>query len=426
MASDPTPSGPTATGPTAAGPTATGPTASGRRPLEGVRIVAVEQYGAGPHGTLQLADLGADVIKVENATDGGDVGRHVRHARETLPVGDSLFFQTFNRNKRSVVLNLKTADGQTALRRLAATADVVFNNLRGDLPGKLGLVYDALKDVNPRIVCVHLSAYGRTGERAAWPGYDFLMQAECGYLSVTGEKGGPPSRMGLSIVDLSTGLQAAIAMVSGVVGARASGQGGDYDVSLYDVAMTNLCYVAAWQLTLDETVGRESRSAHPSLTPSQLYKTGDGWIFIMCNKEKFWPVLCGKIGRPEWAEDPRFKTFETRLDRRDLITDLLDEALSAKGTEAWMAIFAGQVPAAPVYDIGQAMASDFTRSTGQIIELDTPGGQRIGAIGPGVRQPGLAPLAKAGPSMAADQQAVMSALGYTADEAEALAKATGA
>lgn len=400
--------------------------AAPRRPLEGVRIVAVEQYGAGPHGTLQLADLGAEVIKVENAGDGGDVGRHVRHANETLPEGDSLFFQAFNRNKRSIALDLKTTAGQEALKRLAATVDVVFNNLRGDLPGKLGLTYDDLKDVNPRIVCAHLSAYGRTGERAAWPGYDYLMQAECGYLSVTGEKGGPPSRMGLSIVDLSTGLQAAIAMLSGVLGARATGQGGDYDVSLYDAAMTNLCYVGAWHLTLGETVGRETRSAHPSLTPSQLYKTADGWIFLMCNKEKFWPVLCEKIGRPEWADDPRFQRFNDRLENRDLVTEHLDEALSSRTTDEWMTIFAGAVPAAPVYDIGQALGSAFTASTGQIVAQTTASGQTIRAVGPGVRQPGLPPLASAGPAFKADQQNVLGALGYTNEEAEALAMAADA
>ncbi len=397
-----------------------------RRPLEGVRIVAVEQYGAGPHATLQLADLGAEIVKVENAADGGDVGRTVRHANETLPAGDSLFFQAFNRNKRSIALNLKTPGGKAALRRLAATADVVFNNLRGDQPAKLGLAYDDLKDVNPRLVCVHLSAYGRTGERAAWPGYDFLMQAECGYLSVTGEKGGPPSRMGLSIVDLSTGLQAALAMVSGVLGARATGQGGDYDVSLFDVAMTNLCYVAAWRLTLGETVGREARSAHPSLVPSQLYKTADGWIFLMCNKEKFWPVLCQRIGRPEWAEDARFKRFPDRLANRDLLTELLDGALAAKTTEAWMADFAGAVPAAPVYDVGQALDASFARSTGQILSYPGPDGQEIHSIGPGLRQPGLAPLATSAPGLAADQADILGDLGYTAEEAEALARATGA
>ena len=150
------------------------------RPLEGVRVIAVEQYGAGPHSTMQLADLGAEVIKIENANDGGDVGRHVRHANEQLPKGDSLFFQSFNRGKRSTSLNLKSDEGQEAFRRLTATADAVFNNLRGDIPSKLGLTYESLKSVNSRLVCVHLSAYGREGTRSAWPGYDFLMQAECG------------------------------------------------------------------------------------------------------------------------------------------------------------------------------------------------------------------------------------------------------
>ena len=396
-----------------------------RRPLEGVRIVAVEQYGAGPHGAMQLADLGAEIIKVENGSDGGDVGRHVKHPNERTPPGDSLFFQAFNRNKRSIVLDLKSTDGQTAFRRLAATADAVFTNLRGDIPDRLGLNYDSLKAINPRLVCVHLSAYGRTGDRAAWPGYDFLMQAECGYLSVTGEKGGPPSRMGLSIVDLSTGLQAAIAMVSGIVGARTTGMGGDYDVSLYDVAMTNLCYVSAWHMTLGETVGRELRSAHPNLVPSQLYKTQDSWIFLMCNKEKFWPVLCRKLGRPDLAADDRFRTFQGRLAHRDLLTDLLDDALSGKTTDAWMALFAGEVPAAPVYDVGRALDSPFSQTTGQIIELETPGGQTVKTIGPGVRQPGLPPRAEAAPALAADQQAVLGSLGYTADEAEALLKAAG-
>ena len=384
-----------------------------QRPLEGIRIVAIEQYGAGPHGTMQLADLGAEVIKVENAGDGGDVGRHVRHPNETLPKGDSLFFQSFNRNKRSIKLNLKSPDGQEILRKLAAGADGVFNNLRGDLPDKLGLTYEDLKSVNPQIVCIHLSAYGRGNERAAWPGYDYLMQAECGYLSVTGEKGGPPSRMGLSIVDLSTGVQAALALASGILGARVSGQGGDYDVSLYDTAMTNLCYVSAWHMSLGETVGREKRSAHPNLVPSQLYKTKDGWIFLMCNKEKFWPILCDQIGRPEWGTDDRFKDFQARLAHRDLITEYLDEALSEKTTDDWMAIFEGVVPGAPVYNVGQALDSAFTQSTGQIVDLATPSGMNVRTIGPAIRQPGVPPRAEAAPAMAADQRDILMGLGYT-------------
>src|SRR3546814_18482 len=173
---------------------------------------------------------------------------HGRHAQDPLPQGDSLFFQAFNRNKRSITLNLKHPDGQAVLHDLVRGADGVLNNLRGDQPAKLRLTYDHLKTANPRIVCVHLSAYGRDGERAAWPGYDYLMQAEAGYLSVTGEPGGPPARMGLSLVDLSTGLQAAIAMLSGIVQARATGTGRDLDVRLFETALSYHCFVGGWSL----------------------------------------------------------------------------------------------------------------------------------------------------------------------------------
>ena len=213
---------------------------NGRLPLAGLRVLAVEQYGAGPFGTSYLADLGAEVIKIENHRDGGDVGRHV--GPHFFGDDDSHFFQTFNRNKKSLTLDLKHPEGMAVLRRLAAGADALLDNLRGDLPGKLGLTYDALREVNPRLVCAHLSAYGRSGSRQAWPGYDYLMQAEAGHLSLTGEPDGPPTRYGLSIVDLMTGLAAAFGLLAGVVKARASGQGMDIDTSLFDVALHNLNY----------------------------------------------------------------------------------------------------------------------------------------------------------------------------------------
>ena len=337
-------------------------------PLAGLRIIAVEQYGAGPFGTQHLADLGAEVIKIENPNDGGDVGRVV--GPHYFGEGDSHFYQSFNRNKKSITLDLKNPQGRDALRRLARDADVVFNNLRGDLPIKLGLTYEQLKDENPKIVCGHLSAYGRTGSRAAWPGYDYLMQAEAGYLSVTGEPGGPPARMGLSIIDLMTGTTAAMGLLAGVLGARASGVGRDIDVSLFDVALHNLCYVATWYLNADKAIGREKRSAHPSLTPSQLYQTQDGWIFIMCNKDKFWGVLARAIGKPEWADAPEYRSFKDRLANRDRLTEELDAVLQAKSTDAWMKLFAGQVPAAPVYDIKQALDSEFVAEQERLLEFD--------------------------------------------------------
>ncbi len=376
-------------------------------PLAGVRIIAVEQYGAGPFGTQHLADLGAEVIKIENPRDGGDVGRAV--GPHYFGPGDSHFYQSFNRNKKSITLDLKTAQGQEVLRTLAADADVVFNNLRGDLPAKLGLTYDRLKDVNPRIVCGHLSAYGRTGSRAAWPGYDYLMQAEAGYLSLTGEPDGPPARMGLSIIDLMTGTTAAMGLLAGVISARASGLGRDIDVSLFDVALHNLAYVATWYLNAGKAIGREARSSHPSLTPSQLYRTQDGWIFLMCNKEKFWGVLAECIGRPEWAQAPHYRTFKDRLAHRDRLTAELDAVLQTATTAQWMERFAGKVPAAPVYDVQQALDSGFVAEQERVLAFDHPGGP-VRMVASPVRA-GAHPVRSA-PAMGADTEAVLRQAGY--------------
>src|SRR3954465_3043403 len=166
-------------------------------------------------------------------------------------------------------------------------------------------------------------------------------------MRLSGVTGGQPCRMGLSIVDLMTGLFAAFALVSCVLAARQTRRGPGLDVSLFDTALQNLAYLATWYLNAGHVQAREPRSAHPSLVPSQLYRTTDGFIFIMCNKEKFWPVLCERLGRSEWAADPRFRTFKDRLKYRDEVNRLLDEALSAKTTQEWLLHFAGQGPAAP-------------------------------------------------------------------------------
>jgi succinate---hydroxymethylglutarate CoA-transferase len=339
-------------------------------PLSGMRVIAIEQYGAGPYGTMQLADLGAEVIKIENPADGGDMGRRV--GPFFLGPDDSHFFESFNRNKKSVTLDLKADGARDVLLALVREADGLLNNLRGDLADTLGLTYAALKEANPRIVCAHLSAYGRTGPRANWPGYDYLMQAEAGYLSLTGEPDGPPSRMGLSIVDMMTGLFAAFALLSGIIAARASGQGRDIDVSLFDCALQNLNYLATWYLNEGYKQGREQRSSHPSLTPSQLYRTRDGYIFVMCNKEKFWPVLCAMIGRPDLATHPDFRTFKDRLANRDKVTALLDAALGERTTAQWLEHFAGRVPAAPVHDIAAALDNPFVRDGGRVQHFAHP------------------------------------------------------
>ncbi len=392
-------------------------------PLEGLRILSVEQYAAGPFGTLPLADLGAEIIRIENPADGGDIGRRVRLADETSAEGDSLFHQTFNRNKKSITLDLKHPRGRDILHRLVGRADAVFNNLRGDLPETLGLDYQALGAVKPEIVCVHLSAYGRSNERAGWPGYDYLMQAECGWLSVTGEPGGEPQRVGLSLVDLSAGLQGAVALLAGIIGARTRGRGGDLDVSLFGAAVTSLAYVATWYLSAGVQTGRTPRSAHPSLTPSQLFRTRDGWIFIMCNKEKFWPRLCAAIGEPALADDPAYAGFAERLRHRDRLTGLLDRALGRRTTNEWMAVFSGEVPAAPVHDIKGALDSPFARESGYILACETSAGTPVAAPGPAVRVAGASPLAGAAPDLAGHLESVMAEIGIEGEELADLRKA---
>src|SRR5437764_10169271 len=378
--------------------------------LSGLRVIAVEQYGAGPYGSMQWADLGAEIIKIENPADGGDMARRVGpfFFGDGDKSDDSQFFDSFNRNKKSLTLDLKKPASREVLHRLAARSDALFDNLRGDLPAKLGLTYAALAAAYPKIVCAHLSAYGRDGSRAHWPGYDYLMQAEAGYLSLTGEPDGPPTRMGLSIVDLMTGLFAAFALVSGVLEARQSGKGRDLDVSLFDTALQNLAYLATWYLNAGHNQGREPRSAHPSLVPSQLYRTADGFIFIMCNKEKFWPILCERIGHPEWSDDPRFRRFKDRLANRELVNGLLDEALSARSTAEWLAHFAGQVPAAPVNDLRQALDNPFVPERGRIAEY---GAVRM-VTGPVVDGAADAPRQPA-PALGADTDAVLRECGFT-------------
>lgn len=377
-------------------------------PLDGVRIISVEQYGAGPFGTQHLADLGAEVIKIENPADGGDVGRHV--GPHFFEPGDSHFFQSFNRNKRSLTLDLKSAEGQEVLRKLAARSDAVFNNLRGDLPERLGVTYDALKDVNPALVCAHLSAYGRSGPRKAWPGYDYLAQAESGYLSLTGEPDGPPARFGISIIDMMTGTMAALATVSAILGARATGQGRDIDTCLFEVALHNLSYLGTWYMNDGVRTERQPRSAHPSLTPSQLYRTGDGWIFIMCNKEKFWPILAQAIGRPEWAHDPCYADFKARLQNREQLTRELDEILSARSTAEWMQAFGGKVPAAPVYDVAQALDNPYVKEQEFITEVPHPVRGTIKTLACPIRVPGETLPARPAPRLGADTLDILQSL----------------
>jgi crotonobetainyl-CoA:carnitine CoA-transferase CaiB-like acyl-CoA transferase len=378
-------------------------------PLEGLRIVAVEQYGAGPYGSGHLADMGAEVIKIEHRASGGDMARGV--GPYFLGAHDSQFFQTFNRNKRSLTLDLKHVRGREVFEKLVATADGLFGNMRGDQPEKLRLRYDDLKRVNPRIVCAHLSAYGCEGSRRDWPGYDYLVQAECGFLSMTGEPDGPPARFGLSMVDYMTGMTAAFALMCGLHAARASGIGRDVEVSLFDVAMHQLSYPATWYLNEGLETTRVARSAHPYLVPSQLYRTKDGWIFLMCQTQRFWELLCAKIGRADLTLEPAFCDQAARHANRDRLTEILDEVLSARTTAEWLEALGGEVPCAPVNDLRQALENPFVVERAGVQRLDHPDRAGLELLPSPIRAGAEVPNRPA-PKLGQDTAALLEELGY--------------
>ena len=381
-------------------------------PLEGLRILAVEQYGAGPYGSMHLADLGAEVIKIE-APPTGDVSRAT--GPYFLGEGDSLFFQTFNLNKRSLKLDLKAAEGREVFEKLVGIADAVLNNLRGDQPAKLGLDYARLGAINPKIVCAHLSAYGRDNERAAWPGYDYLMQAEAGFMALTGEPDAPPARFGLSLVDFMTGTTMAMGLLAAVIGAMRTGRGRDVDVSLFDVALHQLSYPASWYLNRGHVTTRLPRSAHPSTVPCQVYRTADGWVMVMCMLEKFWTTFVEGIGSPEWAAEPRFADFASRRESREALTPLVDAALSTQGTAHWMEKFAGRIPIAPILDVAEALDNPYVERVDMIQQVEHPEGTQRLLRSP-IKLDGRRLDGRACPPLDADAVELLRSIGYTGDD----------
>jgi crotonobetainyl-CoA:carnitine CoA-transferase CaiB-like acyl-CoA transferase len=383
-------------------------------PLTGIRILTFENFGAGPFGSMYLADLGAEVIKIENREQGGDATRGM--GPFFLGEHDSHFFQTFNLNKKSVTLNLKHPSGQEAFRRLVATADAVMNNLRGDQPGKLGLDYATLGPVNPRILCAHLSAYGRDNERKAWPGYDYLMQAEAGYLHLTGEPGTPPARMGLSIIDYMTGMTLAVGLLSALIGVAKTGRGRDLDVSLFDVALHQLSYPGNWYLNEGLRTERLPRSSHPSAVPVQLFRTSDGWVFVMCMTDKFWQALLSELGRADLAANPDYATADARRHNRDRLTEVLDAEFGKATTKQWLQRLQGLLPVAPVYDIGQALDNPFARAVGMVRTVPQPARPDFRSLANPIKLDGERLPSNPGPGLGADTDHYLREVGYTEAE----------
>jgi len=294
---------------------------------------------------------------------------------------DSLFFESLNRNKRSISLDPRTSAGREVLLDLVRVSDAVFSNLRGDGPERLKIRYADLAQVNPRIVCCSLSGFGQNGPRRADAAYDYMIQALSGWMSLTGEPGGAPTKSGLSLVDLSGGYASAIALLAGIWRARRDGIGCDCDVSLFETALHELMYIGPWAATHGYVPPRRASSAHPTIVPFQNFEASDGWFVVGAAKQVFWERLCAVIGRPDLKEDERFATMAGRNEHRDALLTELDAAFRTRSVDEWVSALVGAgVPASRINSVEEALSDPQTEAREAIVEHDHPTLGRVRSI----------------------------------------------
>lgn len=322
------------------------------QPLSGLVVLDLSHLAAGPWCTMVLADLGADVIKVERPPT-GDMSREAG----VVYSGDrSAVFLALNRNKRSIALDLKSAEGRAVLHRLAARADVVVENLRPGRTAELGADYDTLAAINPRLVYASISAFGESGPGLELPGNDPIIQAMSGAMAITGAEGGPPARQGVSVPDFGAGMMAGYAILAALHGRERTGRGSRVALNLLDVEVFALG-PRAQEFLINRQEQPRLGSAHPQFAPYQAFECADGnWFYLSIINDKFWRLLCGAIERPDLTSDPRFTTNRERVAHRpDLLAELVP-LFASDSREAWLKLLqhAG-VPAGPVNSLGDAL-----------------------------------------------------------------------
>lgn len=301
---------------------------------------------------MMLGDLGHDVVKVERPGEGDQT----RAWGPPWQDGQSAYYLSVNRNKRSLTLNLKSPDGQEIFRRLAASSDVLIENFRaGELDG-LGLGYDALSRLNPRLVFCSITGYGQTGPWKGRPAYDLALQAESGWMSITGEAGAPPVRVGVAVIDLFTAHYAVQAVLSALLDRATTGRGARIDVSMLDCAAASLSYMGQNALATGTSPERMG-SRHPSIVPYQAFETQDGHVVVAAGSQPIWERLCSAIGHSELVSDPRYLDNSKRVVNRDALEKILGPVFRAKRTAEWLALLqAHDVPATPVNDVATGLA----------------------------------------------------------------------
>ncbi len=337
-------------------------------PLDGIRVLDLSRVLAGPNCATFLSDMGADVVKVEG-TDGGDETRGWVPRRD----GESAAFLALNRNKQSMALNLKTDEGAEILRVMAGEADVLVENFRAGTMDRLGVGYEALSAINPRLVYCSVSAFGETGPMKDEAGYEAIMQAFSGVMSITGEPDGPPVRCGLSFIDLATGIISAYAIMGALIQRGRTGEGQKVETSLLETAVSLLSYHAEAYL-LDGTVPERLGSGHPSMVPYRNFRCRDGrFIFIAASNDRLWERLCGVLGLDALLDDPRFGDAIGRVENRDEIEDIVAAKVAGYDLDRLHEVLReGGVPAAPVNTVDRLMNEPQVEHRGMVQTVSHP------------------------------------------------------
>ena len=342
--------------------------------FEGVRVLDLSRMLAGPYGSMLLADMGAEVIKIEEP-DGGDPMRVM--GPPFLAEGESAYFLSINRNKKSVALDLARPAGREVFLDLAAHADVVWENFRPGVLERLGLTYATLAAANPRLILCSISAYGQDGPYRDWPAFDLALQAMGGGMSITGEEGGRPVRMGLPMGDLAGGMFGAFAVAGTLFRRGRTGQGAHVDLSLLDCQVSLLTYIAQYFWADGRVPGRMG-SGHASVVPYQALATRDGHLIVAIFAEKFWGGFCRAVEHPEWEADPRFATNRDRVAHRAELMALIEAAFTTRATDDWLVrLHAAGVPAAPILGVDRVLADPQVTHRRMVVEVEHP---RLGPL----------------------------------------------
>ena len=385
--------------------------------LDGLRVIDLSRVIAGPWCGALLGDLGADVIKVED-TGGGDEARTWPPHKD----GEAAAYLLFNRNKRAMTLDLKTPEGVEVVKALVRGADVLLENFRTGTMESFGLGYEGLSEINPRLIYCSVSAFGRTGPRKDSPGYEALMQAFSGIMSITGEPGGQPVRAGVSFLDLSTGILCALGISTALLQRQRTGLGQRVDASLLETAVSLLAFHAEGYL-LTGAMPRPLGSGHPSLSPYRNFRCTDGqWIFIAAANDRFWQKLAHALGRDDLAADPRFTANQGRVQHRAELEAILEETIAQREREPLLALLEkADVPATPVNTVDQVMNDPQTIERGIVQRAVHPRLGEIPVVGTPLKFSRMTPgVRRAAPLRGEHTDEILAECGYSSDRIQGL------